>query len=94
MFTAEKLERLRKKYEHAKGSDVFDPAFAAHVKKKAQPCRAQRDNPWLIGWFLDNELAWGRDWRNAPNFFIRYGRLPATALGKRAWCRFLRAAIP
>ncbi len=70
--------------------DFFDPAFERSARDTARHCQAQRDNPWLIGWFLDNELAWGKDWRMAPNLFDRYAQLPAKAPGKQAWCRVLR----
>lgn len=33
MFTAEKLERLRKKYKNAAGGDVFDPVFAEAARQ-------------------------------------------------------------
>jgi len=70
--------------------DFFAPNFATHARKVARRCRDQRDNPWLIGYFLDNELAWGKDWRSAPNLFYRYALLPPEAPGKRAWCRLIR----
>jgi agarase len=44
--------------------DVFDPAFERFAHARAQQiCAPQRDDPQLIGWFTDNELAWGPDWR-------------------------------
>jgi len=70
--------------------DFFDPKFHQHVRKKATQCRRHRDDPWLIGYFLDNEMAWDHDWRMAPNLFERYLTLPAEAAGKQAWCRILR----
>ncbi|MBN1346738.1 MAG: beta-agarase [Phycisphaerae bacterium] len=70
--------------------DVFEPAFVEHVRRRAERCRESRDDPWLVGYFLDNELSWGRDWRAEPNLFDRYARLPAEASGKLAWCRFLQ----
>ena len=70
--------------------DFFDPSFPEHARQKAKQCRARRDDPWLIGYFLDNELAWGKDWRMAPNLFDRYAQLPADAPGKRAWCKLLK----
>jgi len=39
--------------------NVFSPAFAAFCDEKAaEVCAPMRDDPWLIGWFLDNELEW------------------------------------
>lgn len=70
--------------------DFFDTGFAERARKKAKRCRSQRDNPYLIGWFLDNELAWDRDHRAKTDLFLRYGELLASAPGKKAWCRVLR----
>lgn len=40
-------------------ADVFDSrwaaAFASHVKERAAPWLG---DPWLVGWFVDNELPW------------------------------------
>lgn len=50
--------------------DVFDPAWeAATYDKAAQQCTPLRNDPNLIGYFLDNEVMWGpmlqgwADWR-------------------------------
>src|ERR1044071_8812967 len=37
--------------------DVFDPAFERHVRARAiEMCGPRRDDPSIIGWFIDNEL--------------------------------------
>lgn len=39
--------------------NVFHPDFEATIRERAQVlCARERDNPWLLGWFLDNELKW------------------------------------
>ncbi len=39
--------------------DPFDPRFAAAAERAVQVAsRGHRDDPWLIGYFADNELAW------------------------------------
>lgn len=40
--------------------DVFAPEFAANLEKAAA-ARAKRsgDDPWCVGWFVDNEIGWG-----------------------------------
>ncbi len=39
--------------------DVFSPRFAAYCDKRARVvCEPLKDDPWLIGYFLDNELEW------------------------------------
>lgn len=44
--------------------DVFDPAFEGFAKRRAQEiCGPSRDDAGVLGWFIDNELQWGPDWR-------------------------------
>ncbi|MBR0056053.1 MAG: hypothetical protein IJP66_01875, partial [Kiritimatiellae bacterium] len=39
--------------------NVWHPDFAAACERiAAKECARERDDPWLIGWFIDNELAW------------------------------------
>jgi hypothetical protein len=39
--------------------DPFDPRFAMATERAvAIAARDHRDDPWLIGYFADNELAW------------------------------------
>lgn len=40
--------------------DVFSPEFEANLAKAAAACaRRSGSDPWCIGWFVDNEIAWG-----------------------------------
>ena len=45
---------------NGKMPDVFDPSWetklAEHFAEMAAP---NRDNPWLLGYFVDNEMGWG-----------------------------------
>jgi len=42
--------------------DVFDPSFAAAVREALSRQRGRTaDDPWCIGYFVDNELSWGDD---------------------------------
>ena len=42
--------------------DVFADTFARNVRKQAEACaRRSGDDPWCLGWFVDNELQWGAD---------------------------------
>ncbi len=36
---------------------VFDPQFVSYVDKKAQTLAKYKDDPYLIGWFSDNEIS-------------------------------------
>ena len=39
--------------------NVFHPQFEAYCHYMAQKkCAPLRDDPWLLGYFIDNELAW------------------------------------
>lgn len=42
--------------------DVFDPAFRQALKKRLEQEKDKSINdPWCIGYFVHNELSWGRD---------------------------------
>lgn len=42
--------------------DPFDPRFEAQANQRiTQAAAPRRDDPNVIGWFVDNELAWGGD---------------------------------
>ena len=70
--------------------DPFDPAFAIAVDEVvAKAASTYRDDPYLIGYFVDNELAWGLGQAADPQ--LRYGlavetlRLGAGSPAKRAF---------
>src|SRR5215467_12704582 len=47
--------------------DPFDPRFAPAVDQMARNAAAQfGGDPWLVGYFVDNELAWGVGWSTDP----------------------------
>jgi hypothetical protein len=56
-----------KQLEGSKGywgkfADVFDPSFRASVQRAIEKQKgASADDPWCIGFFVDNELGWGND---------------------------------
>ena len=42
--------------------DPFAPEFVANAKKSAAAeAKKTGDDPWCVGWFVDNELSWGHD---------------------------------
>jgi len=42
--------------------DVFDPSFATEIKKRAEQEKGKSaGDPWCLGYFVDNEIAWGDD---------------------------------
>ena len=42
--------------------DVFDPGWAENVRKRAlEQCAPHKDDPWVLGYFTDNELPWANE---------------------------------
>ncbi|MBJ9975943.1 beta-galactosidase [Pseudomonas sp. S75] len=74
--------------------DPFDPRFAMATERAvAIATRDHRDDPWLIGYFADNELAWAAPGDDPK---ARYGlafgtlRLTTDVPAKRAFLKQLR----
>jgi agarase len=71
--------------------DVFDPEFAVMSKQIAQKqCAPRKNEPWLIGWFTDNELRWGPDWRGEGELLELFLDLSESAPGRQAAVALLR----
>jgi hypothetical protein len=72
-------------------ADVFDSRFAATAAAIAAREAAPRgSDPMLLGYFSDNELWWGGDWRNPRSMLAAYLAFPAQSAGRRAAVAFLR----
>ena len=74
--------------------DPFDPRFAMATERAvAIASRDHRDNPWLLGYFADNELAWAGP-ADDPNgrYALAYAtlRLTTDVPAKRAFLKQLR----
>jgi len=70
--------------------DVFSPDFAQAARRTARRvCRPLADDPWLIGYFTDNELHWGPDWRTSDSLFAEFLKFPDPSPGRRAVLNFL-----
>ena len=39
--------------------DPYDPEFAKEIRTKLMAAKPQLDDPWCVGYFVDNELGWG-----------------------------------
>ncbi len=71
--------------------DVYDPRFAQTAREIAEAEAAPRaDDRLLIGYFSDNELWWGPDWRRTGTMLATYLALPAGAPGRQRAIEFLR----
>ncbi|MEK1904424.1 MAG: beta-agarase [Pseudomonas sp.] len=74
--------------------DPFDPRFAMAAERAiAIAARDRREDPWLIGFFADNELAWaGPGDDPKARYGLAYGtlRLTTDVPAKRAFLKQLR----
>ncbi|MHC6224380.1 beta-agarase [Pseudomonas sp. X10] len=74
--------------------DPFDPRFAMATERAvAIAARDHRNDPWLIGYFADNELAWAAPGDDPKaRYALAYGtlRLTTDVPAKRAFLKQLR----
>ncbi len=76
-------------------ADVFSPQFQSAVQRQAQRlCAPKAKDPFVLGYFTDNELRWGADWRSKKSLFDDFLALPADRPGKQVIGRLLRARYP
>jgi len=74
--------------------NVFSPKWPRYCDKMARlHCAPNRGDPWLIGYFIDNELEWyGKNY--APwGVFAEAWKKPAGHSAKQAWLTFVREQI-
>jgi agarase len=75
--------------------DVFDPEFERHVLRRARVlCEPRRGEEAIIGWFIDNELRWGPDWRGADELLTLFLLLSPGRPGRNAALAWLRKRYP
>ncbi len=72
--------------------NVFHPLFRAWCEYEARErCTATKDDPWLFGYYSDNELAWwGRGARDV-GLYNETLKLPADHSARQALEKFVRA---
>ena len=75
-----------------KGSfpDFFDPAFVEYVEDRARGIERNAGDPFVLGYFIDNELPWAPDHRNMPELFDGYVALPKGTAGKERLVEFMK----
>jgi hypothetical protein len=72
-------------------TDVFSEEFRIAVEKKAQRlCAPKAEDPYLIGYFTDNELRWAADWESPNSLFDDFSAMPAESAGKMALVDMLK----
>ena len=71
--------------------DVFDPAFERHVHQRARAlCAKHSGERRILGWFIDNELRWGPDWRGPEQLLPLFLNLSEVSPGRVAALGWLR----
>ncbi len=72
--------------------DYFGPEFHEAANRVAERlCAPHANDPWLLGYFTDNELRWGRDWRSQESLLEGYLKMKADAPGHQKAAEFLKA---
>ena len=64
---------------------IFDPEFADHCAEVAKGCEKYKDDPWLLGYYSDNELPFPKDSLN------RFLKAPEGDTGRQAAAEWLKA---
>ena len=72
--------------------DYFSPEFHDAANRVAERmCAPNAKDPWLLGYFTDNELRWGRDWRSAESLLEGYLKMAEGSAGFRKAAEFIKA---
>jgi hypothetical protein len=59
--------------------DPFDPRFATAAEESIrEPAPKIRDDPWCLGYFIDNEISWGGGEGDKGHYGLAYGTLATT----------------
>ena len=71
--------------------NVFHPDYERACEWAAETlCGPSRDDPWVVGWFIDNELAWwGRSADRATGLFDLVMKKPDTHSAKKALLQYV-----
>jgi hypothetical protein len=76
---------------HGRPLDVYDPQFERTADEiSAAEAAPRAGDHWLLGYFSDNELRWGPDWRGRENMLQMYLLLPTNSPGRQHALDFLR----
>jgi hypothetical protein len=71
--------------------DVYSRQFESTAQRIAEKeCGPRAQDPNLLGYFSDNELRWGPDWRGKQNMLTMYLNLPPAAPGRQHAIAFLK----
>ena len=67
--------------------DPFDPSFKASVEKQLTERRNEVEDPWCLGFFVDNEISWGNETHMAEVVL----KCPETQMAKKRFLSDLKA---
>jgi hypothetical protein len=71
--------------------DYFSPQFREAAEQvAARACAPHADDPWLLGYFTDNELRWGKDWRSQDSLLESYLKMPPDSPGLARAAEFVK----
>jgi agarase len=71
--------------------DCFEPNFETFCRRRAaERCTPSKDDHWLLGWFTDNEMRWGPDWRGKSELLTMFLNLRPAKAGRVAAVSLLR----
>jgi hypothetical protein len=71
--------------------DYFSPEFREIANRVAERlCAPHAKDPWLLGYFTDNELRWGQDWRSRESLLEGYLKMKEGSPGFRKAAEFLK----
>ncbi len=75
--------------------DVYSSKFRQAARHLAQTqCQKRRDDIYLLGYFTDNELRWGPDWRSQESLLISYLKFKPKTDGNEKAIEFLNERYP
>lgn len=78
-------------WRKGKPVDVFSPEFPKVAREVADQAGIPRTGDHnLIGYFSDNELRWGADWRGKQSMLMMYLAMPLSSPGHQHATEFLR----
>lgn len=71
--------------------DYFSPEFEAAAERRAKEiCAPLANDPWLLGYFTDNEIRWMPDVRSADSVLEAFLKKPPEAPGHQRAMAFLK----
>lgn len=78
-------------WERGTMPDIFKDDFEDYVRKAVYfNVEPLKDDPRIIGFFTDNELRWGPDWRSPNHLLDDFIKLPPDSPGKRVAVEVLK----